>query len=76
MPPAVLVQIGLVLCLKADPSICREKPIVLEQPPTLMECMIWGQQAGADWLNKNPAVAAQFYLRKVTCSSNKADTPV
>ena len=67
MAPLAPVQIALVLCLRADPAICREPvPIVLEQPPTLMECITGGQQYAAAWMNEHPQFAD--YFARLTCS--------
>lgn len=69
MSPVAMVQMALVLCLKAHPAICTmPKALVFEQPPTLMECTLFGQQAGADYLNKHPALAKRYFVQRVECS--------
>ena len=78
IPPAAMVQMDLLICPKADPenrAACLVRPVVLERgyPLMLMECLVIGQQAAADWMNKHRRYVADYFAMARCSSSGMPD---
>ena len=48
------VELLVVMCLSANPTVCEEKSFLFENQGSLLACMVEAQPFLADWQAKHP----------------------
>jgi hypothetical protein len=61
-----MIQIVMLYCLINSPTSCQEQRPVTNEPLTLMECAIHGQEIAQEWLSDHP----KWTLSKWRCEAN------
>ncbi len=67
MPIALLIT----FCLSGQPDRCVERSD-FDGPASVVECLIAGQQAGAQWVADHPAYIMRSFRCRLGCGRERA----
>ena len=63
-----MYELVLIVCLLAEPAVCKTQRMPFQEPTTIMDCMWQGQARTVRWLERHP----RWQLKRWRCSPVEA----